>query len=96
MNWLMNPLKLGKIVNPSNWVFENFTLGDEPFAKILQILEACVLVNDNLRGTLVSSLEMPTTFDEKFKVTSVPFFIPDINLLRLLKCYTDQSYINII
>ena len=30
---------------------------------------------------LYSSLELPITFDERFKVTSVPFFIPDFNLL---------------
>ena len=39
-----------------------------------------MLVN-NLCGKLFSSLESPTTFDEIFKVTSVPFFIPDFNLL---------------
>ena len=26
-------------------------------------------------------LESPTPFDKSFKVTSVPFFIPDFNLL---------------
>ena len=30
---------------------------------------------------IFSSLESSTTFDEIFKVTSVPFFIPDFNLL---------------
>ena len=30
---------------------------------------------------LVSSLEFPIKFDERFKVTSVPFFIPHFNLL---------------
>ena len=39
----------------------------------------CVLVNNNLCGKLYSPLELPITFDEKFKVTSVPFFIPDFN-----------------
>ena len=32
-----------------------------------------------LCGKLVSSLQSPTTFDERFKVTSVPFFIPDFS-----------------
>ena len=30
---------------------------------------------------LVSSLESPITFDERFKVTSVPIFVPDFSLL---------------
>ena len=29
----------------------------------------------------MSLLELQTTFGEAFKVTSVPFFIPDFNLL---------------
>ena len=55
-----------------NWVFDNFILTDEPFAKSF---------NKNLCGKLFSSLESPITFEEIFKVTSVPFFIPDFNLL---------------
>ena len=42
---------------------------DESFAKALRIFETCVLVNNNLCGKLVSSLESTTTFDEGFKVT---------------------------
>ena len=53
-----------------------------PFAKALRNFETCVLVNNNLCGKLFSSLESPTIFDERFKVTSVPFFIEDFNLLR--------------
>ena len=41
----------------------------------------CVIVNNNLWGKLVSSLEFPTTFDERFSVNVVLFFIPDFNLL---------------
>ena len=44
-------------------------------------LETSVLVSNNLCEKLVSTLESPTTFDEKFKVTPVPYFIPDFNLL---------------
>ena len=51
----------------------------EPFAKAFRSLETCALVNNNLWGKLVSSLDSPTTFDEKFKITSVPFFIPNVN-----------------
>ena len=40
-----------------------------------------LLVNNNLCGKLFSSVESPTTPDESFKVTSVPFFGPDFNLL---------------
>ena len=58
-------------------------LADEPFAKLsykfLRSFETCVLVNNNLCGKLFSSLESPTTFEEIFKVTSVPFFIPNFN-----------------
>ena len=61
--------------------FENFILAEELFVKVLQSFETCALVNTNLWGKLFSSLESPRTFDESFKVTSVPFFIPDFNLL---------------
>ena len=58
-----------------NWVFDNFILAEVLFVKALQSFETCVLVNNNLCRKLFSSLESPTTFDESFKVTSVPFFI---------------------
>ena len=38
-------------------------------------------MNNNLHEKLVSSLEFPIKFYERFKVTSVPFFITDFNLL---------------
>ena len=56
-------------------------LAEEPFAKALQTRYNYVLVNDNLRGKLVPSLQFRIKFDERFKVISVPFFIPDFNLL---------------
>ena len=56
-----------------NWVFENVILADEPFAKGLRIFETCVSANNNLCGKLVSSLKFLIKFDERFKVTSVPF-----------------------
>ena len=49
--------------------FENFILGDESFAKPVQILETFVLVNNNLCRKLPSSLKSLTTFDESLKVT---------------------------
>ena len=64
-----------------SWVFDNFILVDEPFAKTLRSLETCVSVNSNLYGKLVSSLQSAITFDEIFKVTSVLFIIPGFNLL---------------
>ena len=85
-----------------NWVFDNFILADELFAKALRNLETCVLVNNNSCGKLVSSLESPTTFDENFKVTSVPFLIPDFNPISCelentrLKCYIESFYIDFI
>ena len=50
-----------------HWVFENFILADEPFAKDLRDFETCVLINNNLGGKLVSSLELPNKFYERFK-----------------------------
>ena len=41
-------------------------LAGELFAKALQSLETCVLVNNNLCGKLHSSLELRITLDEIF------------------------------
>ena len=64
-----------------NWAFDNYILAEELFAKALQSLETCVLVNNNLCGKLFSSLESPATFDEIFNVNSVPCLIRVFNLL---------------
>ena len=55
------------------WVFENVIVAAKPFVKALQIFGTCVLVN-NLCGESAESLELPTIFDEKFKVSRVPLF----------------------
>ena len=60
-----------------NWVFDSFILAEELFAEALQSLETCVLVDNNLSRKLFPLLELPKTFDEIFKVTSVPFLNPD-------------------
>ena len=71
------PRSLSK--NPPNcnilgsWVFDDFIPADEPFAKALWSLETCVSVDNNSCRKLVSSLESPITFHERFKVTWVPF-----------------------
>ena len=57
-----------------NWVSDNFTLAGEPFAKALRNYENCALVNNSLFRKLFSSFDSSTTFNEIFKVTSVPFF----------------------
>ena len=62
--------------------FEKFILADELFAKAIRIFKTCVSVNKNLCGELVSLLELPIKYDERFPVTSVPSFIPDFNLLN--------------
>ena len=63
-------------------------LAEKLFPKALQSLKTCVFANDNLCGKLFSSLKPPTTFNEIFKVTSIPFFIPDFNYLSCeLDCY---------
>ena len=64
-----------------NWVFESFILADEPFAKDLRSHETYVSANNNLCGKLFSPKGWPMTFEQIFKVTLVPFFIPCFNLL---------------
>ena len=61
-------------------IFDTFKLADELFKTTLRSLENCVLVNDNLCKKLYSSLELPVPFDKRFKVASIPFLIPDLNL----------------
>ena len=61
--------------------FGQFVLTDDSFAKSLQSFEICVSVNNKSREELFSLLELPTIFDERFKVTAVPFFIPKFKLL---------------
>ena len=68
-------------------------LTEELFAKDLQSFETYVLVNNNLWRKLFSSLESPKILDEKFKVTSVPFFITDFNLLS---CKLDNFIFNML
>ena len=85
--------------NPPNctifdsWVFDNFILGDKLFEKTLRSLETCVSVSNNLCGKLVLSLEWLITFEERFKVTWVLFFIPDFNLLNCKLNYLYLKYI---
>ena len=62
-------------------IVDNFVFAGELFPKTLRSFETCVLVNNNLRGKLYSSLASPIIFHERLKVTLVPFFIPDFNLL---------------
>ena len=76
-----------------NWVFCSFVLADEPFAKPLQSPETCVLGNNTLFGKLVSSSELLITFEERFKVTSAPFFINDSNLLS---CELDNFMLKVL
>ena len=73
-------------MNPQNCIFfdscifQSFLLADEPFAKVLQSFETCLLVDYIVWERLVSSLDSPTAFHERFRFTRVPFF-PDLNLL---------------
>ena len=60
------------------WVFNNFILADELLA--LRSPETYLSINNNLYGNMVSPFDSPITFDERFKVTSVPYLIPDFNL----------------
>ena len=64
---------------------------DELFSTSLRVFETCASVNNNLCEKIVSSIELPIKFDERFKVTSVPFFIADFNFtFDLLSCYLDN------
>ena len=82
--WIAASVADASAVNPNcilcNWDFDNFILADEQFGKPLWSLEACLLVNNDLGSTLVSSLDFPINFHEIFKVYSVPFFIPHFHL----------------
>ena len=71
-------------------VLVHFPLKKNQFLVIVLSLKTCVLINNNFCGKLVSSLELPITFDESFKVTSGPIFIPDFDLLA---CKDRQFYI---
>ena len=48
-------------------VLDNLILVDELFARVLRRLETFALVSNNFCGNLVSSLELPIKFDERFK-----------------------------
>ena len=71
----------------------NFILAEEIFAKALRSSETCVLVNNNLCRKLFSSSESQAAFDEIFKNTTVPFFIPDFDLLG---CTLDNFTIKVL
>ena len=55
---------------------------------LYEAFETCVLVNNNLCEKFFSSLVSSARFDPSFKVTLVPLFIPDRNLLS---CELDNS-----
>ena len=57
--------------------FDIFLLVDELFAKASPRHKTSLSVNNYLCEKLISSFESPITFNERFKVSSVPFFIPD-------------------
>ena len=56
-----------------NSVFDKFILAAELLVKVLWSLETCVLVNNTLRGKLVSSFESPITF-ERYKRNFQSYF----------------------
>ena len=67
--------------------FDNFILADELFPKALRSLKTCLLVSNNLWGKLYLLLDLRITFDKRFKVTSIPFYVPDF---KLLSCELDN------
>ena len=62
-------------------VFDNFVVADELLAKVLGGLKIWVLFNNNFWENLIPLLQPPIRFNERFNVTSVTFFVPDVNLL---------------
>ena len=73
--------------------FNSFILADELYSKALRSLQTCLLVNITLCVKLYSSLKLPITFDEIFRVHSVPFFILDLNLLS---CELDDFMLKVL
>ena len=49
---------------------------------VCQVLSFCEALKLVYQLKLVLSLESPIIFDERFKVTSIPCFIPAFNLLK--------------
>ena len=70
-----------------SWFLKKFILVVETFAKVLRIFETCILVRNNLCRKLALSLASSIAFVERFRVTRVPFCIPDYNLLS---CESDN------
>ena len=50
-------------------------LANGPFEKALRSLEIYLLVNNNLCGKLISSLQLSKTFDKDLKLLEYYFFI---------------------
>ena len=75
----------------NNWVFDNSISADELFAKVLWCLKIYVVFNNDLLGKLVSSLESPATFHERFKVTPILFVI-----IHILSCELDKFLLKVL
>ena len=63
------------------------------FQQLYQVLKLVYHFNNSLCGKLVSLLESPIKFGERFKVTSVPYFVSDFNLLS---CELDNFTFNVL
>ena len=65
------PRNPAECIISDSFVFKNFVLADDLFAKALERLVACLSVNNSLWGKLVSSLPI----DNNLIVTSVCFLL---------------------
>ena len=65
---------------PDIWVWNTFISTDELLAKGLQGFETDLSVSNNLYRKLVSSLDSLIMLDDNIKVSSVSFFIANLNL----------------
>ena len=63
------------------WAFDNYVLTDELFEKVSRGLRTYVSINNNYVEKFIPLSESLIPFDRRFKVASVPLFIPDFNLL---------------
>ena len=63
------------------WAFDNYVLTDELFEKVSRGLRTYVSINNNYVKKFIPLSESLIPFDRRFKVASVPLFIPDFNLL---------------
>ena len=77
--FIKGPRSLPK--NPPNCTSLDY-ISCEPVSEALKIFKTCVLVINSWWVILVLSLVSPITFNERFKVSWISFFIQDFDLFN--------------